>query len=299
MTEKEEKKNKRIAMLVSGGIHAILFLLFFFIMAWKAPNPPLPEYGIELNFGMDDAGTGEVQTPEPANPTENTEETVPEPIASQEAEQEVQEQAEPEAPVETEEIAEALPIESPVVETKKTTKPVEKPVKPVEKPVEKKVVEKPVEKPVAEKKVAKEASETDGADGNRGESNEAVANNQGDNTNESGDKGDPEGSVDARALYGTQGGGDGGASLNMAGWTWDSKPQPEDDTNETGRIVFEVKIDDQGEILSVRRVESTISLTAERAYRQEVQRLTFSKLSSNTIPAPTSTGTITFIIRSR
>ena len=53
----KEKKNKRIALFTSLGIHAAILLLFFFLVAWRAPNPPLPEYGIELNFGLDDQGS--------------------------------------------------------------------------------------------------------------------------------------------------------------------------------------------------------------------------------------------------
>ncbi len=62
MSEQErERKNQRTGMLVSLGVHALAVLAFILIAGWKAPNPPLPEYGIELNFGLADAGTGDVQ----------------------------------------------------------------------------------------------------------------------------------------------------------------------------------------------------------------------------------------------
>ena len=63
--EMQEKKNRRAGILTSVGIHAALFLTFFFMMAWRAPNPPLPEYGIELNFGLDNQGSGDVQPETP------------------------------------------------------------------------------------------------------------------------------------------------------------------------------------------------------------------------------------------
>ena len=85
----------------------------------------------------------------------------------------------------------------------------------------------------------------------------------------------------------------------MAGWMWDFEPKPNDTSSETGRIVFEIKVDDQGEILSVRRLESTVSPAIEKIYRQEVEKLTFSKTSSNAIVAPISTGKITFVIKSK
>ena len=61
----EEKKNQRTALIVSSVFHVGLLILFFFLIAWKRPDPPLPEYGIELNFGLDDTGSGETSQPEP------------------------------------------------------------------------------------------------------------------------------------------------------------------------------------------------------------------------------------------
>src|SRR5258707_15269157 len=60
-----DKTNKRIAFLVSAGIHASLFLTFFFLISWRASYPPAPEYGVELNFGLDTQGGGEIQPEAP------------------------------------------------------------------------------------------------------------------------------------------------------------------------------------------------------------------------------------------
>ena len=94
MDDYNEKKNKRTGAIVSGAVHLVILILFIFMLAWREPNPPLPEYGIELNFGTSDIGSGDIQplnTPtdqseiEPTseenevveesetNPTENTE----------------------------------------------------------------------------------------------------------------------------------------------------------------------------------------------------------------------------------
>jgi protein TonB len=55
MTEKR-KKDKIIGWAISVGIHSAMLLLFFFLLAWKRPNPPAPEYGVELNFGLVESG---------------------------------------------------------------------------------------------------------------------------------------------------------------------------------------------------------------------------------------------------
>nr|MDQ3395345.1 hypothetical protein [Bacteroidota bacterium] len=232
----QEKKNQRTGMIVSIGIHTALIILFFFILAWRAPNPPLPEYGIELNFGLDKVGSTENPRPTPANTSKSKEDSKPEPKPAKEVVEEkvaAQKPSETPPPTPVKEVVEAKETESPhVVEDKKIEKPVKETPKPVKEPV--KDAPQPVKEPVkatpsptAEKKSAEKESKTAGADGKAGTSTEAAASNQGDNKDKVGDKGDPKGTLDSRALYGTPGGGSGG-SLSMTGWTWDFEPRPND-----------------------------------------------------------------------
>ena len=298
MTTQEEEKNKRKGMIIAAGAHALLFILFMFLLAWRAPDPPIPEYGIEVNFGLDDVGTGDVQPEIPANENSSEEEAAPEELPEEVVEEEVVEESEP-----VEEISE--PVEEQVVETPVTAEespdiiPEEKeePKKPEPKPEEKKeeVVEQKKPKEVEKKEVV---NPSDGAKGEEGENKEAQAANHGDNADEVGDKGDEQGTLDSRALVGNPGGGK-GASYDLAGWQWDFEPDPVDNSSENGKIVFEIKIDDQGEILQVRTLESGVSAAVVRIYKEEVQKLTFSRDGTSSVVAPVSTGTITFIIRSR
>lgn len=298
----KEKKNDRVGMGVSIGIHAALLILFIFLLAWKEPIPPEPEYGIELNFGLDAAGFGEVQPTTPANNSpEEIEEPAPEePAASEEV------APEPEVTEVTE------TVEPEVEETVESAKPVEQKVatQPTPSPTvveEEKPKETPKVEPKKERKEPKlnpsatypnKPNKTDGAQGTSGTSKNPSQSNQGDQPGKTGDQGDPDGSVDARALYGKSGGGD-GAALQMSGWNWDYLPKPRDNSNESGRIVFEIKIDEDGEIISVRTIEKTVSDALVKIYRTEVSKLTFSPTSGNLRPAPTSTGRITFIIKTR
>ncbi len=299
----EEKKNDRWGIGVSLGIHAALLILFIFLLAWKEPFPPMPEYGIEVNFGLVDAGSGNVQPTTPANnnpapaedpapeePAASEEEATPEPISEPEVTETVQEQV-------VEEVEEAAPVEQP-----QETQPEPNVVPVQEAPKPEKTPEKPVEKPEPKPNPAatypNKTSNTSGASGTEGESREPAQSNQGDQPGETGDQGNPEGKVDARALYGNPGGG-GGAALEMTGWNWDFLPKPNDVSNETGHIVFEIKIDEDGEILSIRTIEKSVSDPLVKVYRAEVAKLTFSPTSSNSRPAPTSTGRITFIIKAR
>ncbi len=284
MTSLEEKKNKRVGMIVSLTVHTLLLLFFAFLIAWQEPDPPLPEYGIELNFGIDQSGTGEVQPETPVKQIENKEETKIEEIQPDES---PAEEPEPEVidKLAVEEVTEVFEDDESedVVQEKTETDVVE----------EKMVKEEPVP---AEPEVKAEENEVV-PENDKGEKNVPDTANQGDKTDKTGDQGDEHGVIDARALYGKPGGG-GGSSLELAGWMWDFKPKPNDTSNEVGRIVFEIKIDEQGEIISIKTLEKTVSPSIEKIYKTEVEKLTFSK-TDNLPPAPISTGKITFIIKSK
>src|SRR5690606_22917293 len=94
MTEAQEKKSRRIALSSSIGVHVVILLLLLFVIAWRAPNPPLPEYGIELNFGTVSQGSGAVQPRTPAAAEEVMPETAEEvePLPLPEPEEVVQEE---------------------------------------------------------------------------------------------------------------------------------------------------------------------------------------------------------------
>ena len=105
-----------------------------------------------------------------------------------------------------------------------------------------------------------------------------------------------QGDVDARALYGVQGGG--GSMLEMAGWMWDSEPDPKETTSQSGKIVFEVLIDDRGTVTSVKAISYTVSARLVRIYQAEVEQLKFSRTTSGAAP-PSSKGKITFVIKAK
>jgi periplasmic protein TonB len=278
----------------------------FFIVAWRAPDPPLPEYGIELNFGMDTEGFGDVQPETPVGNKGKAEEPQPE-----ESKPEVKE----EAPKVEEKVAEEpKPVEAKPAEPEVVSK-VESPVVVKEKKVEDKPVEKPIEKPVAEKPVVEKPkveekpkvnedavfkpkpAQTAGTENKTPENKAGDPGNHGDDPGKVGDKGNPQGTLDAKALYGKPGGGAGGSSLELSGWAWDEKPSPNVPNNESGRLVFEIKVDANGDIVSIRTLERSVSTEAEQICRRSVEKLTFSKTGSN-VPE-ISTGKITFLVRAK
>ena len=282
---REEKKNNRIAALltfvINGGVLALLLL----VAAWRAPNPPNPEYGIELNFGLDAQGFGEEQPEEPVGTPE---------LNTTEEQTEAKEETQPKVEEKVQQVTEPVvtKTESPVVvkETKTETKEVTKPA-----PEEKKestLVKEEVKK-VEDKAIFKPSTKNN-------ESKDGKPGNNGDDPGKVGDKGNPEGTLNPNAAYtGKPGGGDGGGTaLDLAGWKWDSAPKPKiGDDEVTGQIVFEIKVDENGEIITIRRVSSSVSLAAEKACRAEIEKLTFTKTGVN-VPQE-SVGKITFTIRAK
>ena len=103
--------------------------------------------------------------------------------------------------------------------------------------------------------------------------------------------------IDERGLYKLPQGKQTGALLELSGWMWDTVPQPQDDTDESGKIIFQITIDELGEVIALKTLEKTISPLVEKIYKEALTTLTFSKTTNNTIYAPTSTGKVTFILQ--
>ena len=54
-----ERKSRIQSALVTLVIQLLLFLAFYFMVVWEQPNPPIPTYGLELNLGFSDFGSGD------------------------------------------------------------------------------------------------------------------------------------------------------------------------------------------------------------------------------------------------
>ena len=300
----QEKKDKRFSMIISGIIHASLIALFFVLVAWKEPYPPIPEYGIELNFGLQEKGSGntERETKAQIEDTENEEVT----DAKEEVElieREVVEEVEPEP---TEEVTEPKPklvqveemqgevvevIESPLttaesevaVEETKVEKEVKKQV--VTPPVEEKKEEvKPKEKPkpVINNKALMKGKKTDSDKTN------PSSNNQGDPEDKK--------NTDSKSPVGAD---FGGVSYSLDGWKWQRPPVEKDDSQIDGVVKFSIDVDDRGDVLRVSVIPGTTisDNTIVEFYKKQVKKLHFVQLDPSKAPAAISKGEVTFVIK--
>ncbi len=299
--EEKEKRNKQIGMLVSAGAHIAVLLLFIFLVAWRAPNPPLPEFGIELNFGTSNQGTGDIQ-PETA-PAESASEDQATPDSPEEVIEEMVEEATP-VQEETETVPDITETETTRAEeviTPVTTRETEAPVnEPETKPVDKKkIVKEPKkEEPKPQPPKVLYPGKKDGAAGTAGDKNTPANANQGDKTGTVGDQGNPEGNVDAPSQEG-KAGGDSGSSLEITGWWWEMEPNPLDKTSEDGKITFEFQVNDKGEVISIKKVApTTVTESLVSIYKEALMETIFYKEGTGTTEEITK-GKVTFIIKAK
>ena len=296
---------------VAGSVAAMLLLLallIFIRFSQSIPQPP-PIQFVEVNFGTDAIGSGRIQTYNKANDSPNAvdvkkAEKTPNPKVTTTPRVEKT----PVAPVpKVEEVKEKAKTvtEKPVIASRN-----ESPVTVPEKAEPKKTKASPAPSPAPPsdappKKVEtvdpnalyKRSSGGGGANGTVGKAAGTGGNNNGDDASGVGDKGNPKGNVNAKEFYGTPNGGSSGVAFDVSGWSLASRPNVNDDSDETGKIVFQLTVDDSGNIIAVKTRQTTVGASVVEVYRRAVQRLKLRPKSANA--PPTSTGTITFIITSK
>jgi hypothetical protein len=284
-----QEPHRREGLIGTLVVHGVLLLLFIF-MAFQGPNPPLQPLGggdgVELNYGLDAAGSGDVQSMATANNSPNREDSRP-PVASPDPQPRPAAAATPDpTPPSQEKIITSEAEESPVSEA-----PVETPAPPKE---EVKVAPKPKRQVAVV--FSPKGSPTGGGNGVNGSSNSPTGNNNGDRPGSVGDQGDPNGSLDAKALYGAPGHGGTGSSpgsggLEMSGWRFESTPNVEAVDDNSGQIRFKIKIADDGEVLAVTKVSGNVSAAQEKLCRDKLLDANFVKTNA---AAGGATGFYTF-----
>ncbi len=311
----DETENRKKAWIITIAFNVLVLLAIYFIIVWKQPNPPLSQYGLELNLGFSDTGMGNTPSTTPPSdvPTTNTEAPAP---------------GDP-APTPTEA---AVPVVQPKTEAAKPTTTLAKttyeaksktpsPIKGSEKAntatkdptPEKKETTAPVTQPATSEaeKTATKAEEKPkidqraifGGGGTSGSSKQPAAGSEDGTSTTKGDEGKPEGTVDGRALMGAAGTGAGnpgpgaGYNLDLAGWDFASRPNIKDNVStRSGRIVFNITVDDNGKIVQATPLEYNVSNEVLAYYRTVVNQVNFKRQSGNPT-ADYSRGKITFIIK--
>lgn len=316
--EKEESQNRQIAFMVTSVFNAIMLFLFWYVTIWNVEENRKVEQiggsGFIVNFGTDKTGSGSVYTRNRGS--------------------KLKEEIDSKPSVEPEAVKKVIkkPVEAPVVEKAKPTKPKPTPEAPVvtsnrpspvkvkeqpntkveptkRPPVETKTTPapaKPVEPQIIEGSTLPSRRGNTSSNGTTGTNSRPGGGSDGTGKG-TGNQGQSNGNVVEGGTYerrppGTGGSGNGGSgggsSFSLSGWTWNSKPQVDDDSDETGVIRFRIKVDSDGIVQVVELIESTVSPSVAQRYKKSVQRLTFRPTSSGERP-DLSVGTITFRINSK
>ena len=87
-----------------------------------------------------------------------------------------------------------------------------------------------------------------------------------------------------------------GAVLDLRGWEWDSLPTPNDPSSEIGKLVFEVTVDENGDVIAIHTLEKTVSPQVAQCYKEALSVLTFSPTEGTNATGMT-TGRITFLLQ--
>ena len=230
---------------IATTIVMVLLLFLIFTFGLKYFDPPL-EYGIAVNFGTSNVGSGNIQPTEPLKSASSQEEVIEE-TQQEEVEETVAETEPISAPSEkviTQDSEESIKIKK-QEEAKRKAEEADR-----QKKLEAERIIKQ-RKAAEEKKKAEEAAKRKRLDdmmGGLNNSDGSATGGEGDD-NQAGDKGNPNGDPNASGYYGNGGGGSGG-NYRLGDRKAVSKPKPTYDCDEQGRVVVSISVDKSGRVIS-------------------------------------------------
>ena len=305
----QNKSHEIKAMAISAFIYAAILVSLYLI---KIAYEPVEELamGVDLNYGVDLVGSGDIQTHNQANDSKNNFEAAP--PAGNESPKNV-EISKPAPVTEKSEPVKATPskVLTSDEDSKVTMKESKEPTKP-SKPATEANNNSKTSTPAAPKPersvdngsiFKKPGTGSSNSNGTIGTKSGIGGNNNGDGKpGEVGDKGDPRGTMDGKSMMGKPGkGGSGtgnsGASVSISGWKNKGPLNiPKDNSSETGRIKFKVIIDDFGDVQRIDVVETSLSPSVTNYYKSQITKKLKTNLVPEGTPPPRSTGTITINI---
>jgi len=220
---KYEKDSARITIVLS-----IILILLIFIVGPKFMDPPL-EYGIAVNFGTTDFGSGNIQPKKPIK--SEIKEVIKQPEV-------VESQPEASTPQETkEEVLTQESEESIAIKKEKEAK-----------------VKAEAEAKAEAERIAKEQRELeekkkklDALIGGIGKSDGTDTGSEGDD-NQAGDKGQLDGDPYAPSYFGDPGSGGGGTGYGLKGRGRPTKSKIIPDCDEEGSVVVEIHVNREGRV---------------------------------------------------
>ncbi|HEV7349654.1 hypothetical protein [Telluribacter sp.] len=300
----EDRERIAISWAMSFGLTMAILTTFFFIrLNGSVPKTGPMELFVEVNYGTDAIGSGDLQTFNKANASKVNENMRREAETTERKSVATPPRPTPPAP-RTEAVKPTTRATEKVITTK-TESPVEEPEHTETKKLAASTSSSntPVAKPEPQKQInetalfKKSSGSNSGSNGTTGTKSGVGGNNNGDDASGVGDKGARDGSLYSKTYSGGGGGGGTGVGLNLAGWGWSKPPVVNDKSDATGDITFKIIVGSNGRVKNVITLSSTVTdYSVVNQYKNAVRALTFIAKAAN-VPDE-STGTITFKIRS-
>lgn len=270
ITRQEERVLERKGFLIAVIFHAVLLLIFFFWIVLKKTDggsggEGQGMAGVPINFGFNEMGSGDNNSTDP--------------VATQAGE--VPQETQPsEASTDDANLTTTDPnAETVVSDTKKAS----------------------TQTTTTNTNPNQTTTQTTNPNAKMGSTTKTGVSNGDGDSKQAGNQGSPNGTLDSKNYYGNGGnGGTGGpgtgTGLSMAGWHLEKPPVVENPQKEPGKVVFTITIDSEGEILSLRVKEKTVSDALVKKCEYEIRNeMEFVKNTNNASTAPSSTGEITFL----
>ncbi|MFB9055093.1 energy transducer TonB [Formosa undariae] len=259
---KHERNSATITLLIS-----VILLLLMFVMGPPYMDPP-EEYGVAINFGTTDFGSGNVQPNEPIKSEPVNVNKVPEEVTEPEPVKPVPAEAsQVKENVLTEDNAEAVAIKKQKEADAKAKKDAENKAKAVADAKVKAEAER-VAKEQREKEEKKK--KLDALIGGVSKSDGTAKGSEG-NDNKVGDKGQLDGDPYAPSYFGGAGSGSGGVGYGLNGRGKANFNIVKQDCNESGLVVVRIEVNQQGVVTKaepgVRGTENTSKCLMEPAQK--------------------------------
>ncbi|MEO6167327.1 MAG: hypothetical protein ABIO46_01410 [Chitinophagales bacterium] len=271
-----EKQSRLNSLLSTLFIHATILLLLFFFFTLTPPDPPLSDQGVFLNIGLADEGMGDVQpmgsaaelvAPASAATSTPAQQQKTNDVVTQETEEDVPVIQKKETPKKT------STVTTPSTTTKtNTTTPTPTPPKP---------------QPKALYPGSSANNSTSEGTGNK-----------------TGDQGKPNGSPFGDSYEGNPGmggpglGGDGGkAQLGMSGRKIIYFPSIIDNTQRTGKVVVNIKVDKTGNVTYAKATQKGSTTTDSYLFQLAEDAAMKTRVNADPNAAEEQFGTITYTFR--
>jgi hypothetical protein len=265
MESQQDKKNRRLALLGTVGVHGLALFLFL-IFGFRTPLPLPAESGIAVNFGYDEDGFGKEEVDKSGSNDQNEEESASNSANNQRANQPLQQ---------TQDFEEAPAVNKGKTNSQQTTPTTSE-----------QAIEKPVETP--QKTVNPKALYPGKTSGGSGGS-QGTTSGTGNQGNPDGDKNSP------RQGEGGQGGEAGSPDYKLDGRAFTKRPTVNDRSQTSGKIIVYIWVNPDGEVTRCKAgAKGTTIMNTELWEKCEAAALQARFSPAENAPAEQQ-GTLTFI----